>query len=355
MSNKKKLLTVQNQLKEQGIILNNYIKNLKFNLPDQTNPKVQNYINAMTDYDVQQCCSRYQWEGLPDGLTSWLLELMLYHKTTLAGKIVGGILYILPYTIVDGPNVYGVPSRIQTVTYNGVNIGDESIHGDPLPVNVYGVPAENPTAVILYDRIPTYSQSGAGLPRSILDRQLIELQADILGRIEQNLETACFKLVFECDNEKQANQLDQDISKNLRVGKSYIIRIKDSIQGKEGTPYQTGVQLETQTLVECWQSINSIRTGLSGIRNGGAFEKKERAVQAELSSDSIQSDIVLNNGLEMRRLFLKQMILAYPDYIDKLSKIKVSICQALEDAQEREKVPTVEEEEARDNASYIQI
>src|SRR6267154_14844 len=60
------------------------------------------YINYLTDLDAQQICHRYEWGDLSFGLTSWLIEQMLYHRGSLCGFEYNNSFYILPYTIDNG-------------------------------------------------------------------------------------------------------------------------------------------------------------------------------------------------------------------------------------------------------------
>ena len=83
------------------------------------------------------------------------------------------------------------------------------------------------------------------------------------------------------------------------------------------------VGLKAQELFESWQSINNIRVMSEGIVNGGAFEKKERVVNAEVEDELSQTSIILESGLIFRKLFVETMKLTYPQYKDELNKIKV--------------------------------
>lgn len=324
MNRRQKILTMQNQLKEQGIRLNFLETTYNKNLNIECN--VEDYRRAFSDVDLQQMCSRYVWENLPPELTSWQIEQMLYFRGALAGYIRGGTLYLLPFTMTDGVNIYGFPNAVKPITYNGAEAGTET--NLKLIVNNKGEPTNTGGAIILYDRIPLYSSGNPPIARAVLNRQMVDLEADIMGRIENNLATASLKLIFECENEKQANQVEKDVRANLQSGKPYLIIRKDSLSERDGTPYQEGVKLETQTLIELLQSVISLRCGMGGIRNGGAFEKKERAITSEMESDSIQSDLIADSGLEMRKLWLAQMKLAYPEYAGKLAPINVTYAQA---------------------------
>lgn len=352
---KSKLLTMQAQLKQAGVDITTLQRRLaQFNSANDFQIDYQNFLNAMRDMDAQQNTGRYVWEGLPGNLTSWLIETMLYWRGALVGYITGGTLYILPFAQVGDPNLYGMPYAVNPMSYNGVTPNQD---GDKqkikLTVNYSGKFDEKAQGVLLFDRVPALGQGTGNISRALINKAFTELQANILTRIINNLDAACLKLVFECDDDKKSQTLDEQITNNLAAGKSYVIVRSGTLSGRDGTTYQTGVQLETQTLIECWQSVNSIRCSMSGIRNGGAFEKKERAITAELASDEVQSDMVLDSGLAMRKLFIEQLKAQYPDYKD-LTNITVRLNQAaeysVEDADpvtERETVKDGEKEEVK--------
>ena len=353
---KSKLLTMQAQLQQAGVDVSTLQRRLaQVNSAKDFQVDYHKFLTAMRDMDAQQNTGRYVWEGLPGNLTSWIIETMLYWRGSLVGYITGGTLYILPYAQVGDPNLLGMPYAVNPMSYNGVTPDkDGGKQKITLTVNYSGKFDKNASGVLLFDRVPALGIGAGNISRALINRAFTELQADILTRILNNLDAACLKLVFECDDEKKSQVLDEQITNNLAAGKSYVIVRSGTMSGRDGTTYQTGVQLETQTLIECWQSVNSIRCSLSGIRNGGAFEKKERAITAELASDEVQSDMVLDSGLAMRQLFIDQIKAQYPDYKDLLTSIRVRLNQAaeysIEDADpvtERETVKAGEKEEVK--------
>lgn len=339
---RKKMLSMRAQLEQAGIKITQLMKQLggKEMNPTTIHPRFDEYRNEFADMDAQQNCSRYRWGGLPPNMYGWLIETMLYYRGSLVGFFKGGQLYILPYTMTQGINIYGLPNAVQPITYNGADAGGiSSGFGEELQISNSGRYNENAGGVILYDRIPFFGQGQVPVSRFILNQNLIDVQADIMCRIENNMAAASLKLVFEFDDEKQANTFDKQIAKNLASGKPYVLRRKGIASDKDGTPYQTGITLETQQLIEAWQSVNSIRCGLTGIRNGGAFEKKERKITGELDGDAVQSDLIMDSGLEMRRLFLRQLIKQYPEQRSVLQNITVNLAEATERIREQEEGP----------------
>lgn len=320
---KQQIMNMQAQLEHIGLRLESFSK-LAFN-----NTRVDTigteFIDALKDLDAQQNCNRYVWNGLPDYMFSWLIEYMLYIKGSLVGYVSGGILYILPYAQAKGVNLYGMPNAVTPVSFNGV-ITDRPLAKE-LPVNNFGDPNANAKACILYDRSPVWVSGASPVSRAILNDELVRYQAEILGRIKNNLKNLDKKVVFYVEDDKQKRQMEQDIREAYGTDDPFIVVVKGTSAfgtGDKGQTLQGDIANETQSLFETWQSVNSIRCMCSGIENNGAFEKKERKITSEMSGDVVQTDLVIDAGLRMRRLFLKQMQTIYPEY-EWLKNITVEI------------------------------
>ena len=312
---KQQMLNMQAQLEHIGLAVERFSK-LAFNC-NQIDTIGIEFGNTLRDLDGQQNCNKYIWKGLPDYLASWLIEYMLYLRGSLCGFISGGILYILPYAQTKGINVYGLPNAVQPITFNGQLVaGVPTNFGKELIVSDIGSFNKKATACILYDRIPVYSTNSSPLSRAQLNDILIEYQSQILGRIKNNLRNVDKKSIFYVDDEKQKNQTEKDLREAYGRDDPFIVVVKGSNMSGNGDTRDTlqpDISNETQSLFEAWQSINSIRCMCSGIANGGAFEKKERKITGELDGASVQTDIVVDAGLQMRRLFIAQMRAIYPN------------------------------------------
>lgn len=324
---KAQMLNMQARLEHLGIRLET-ISKLAFN-----NNRVETigieFSNVLKDLDAQQNCNKYKWNGLPEYIPQWLIEYMLYLRGSLCGFISGGTLYILPYAQNKGINIYGMPNAVQPITFNGVMAGGEpnNFFGKELPINNFGDPNSKAKACILYDRIPVYSINSSPLSRAVLNSELIQYQCEILGRVKNNLKNLDKKVVFWVDSETQKNQMAKDIREAYGTDDPFIIAVRgaSSFSDNKDQTLQGDIANETQSLFETWQSINSIRCMCSGIANGGAFEKKERKITGELQGEEAQTEIVIDAGLQMRRLFIEQMKNIYPEYSEMLGKITVEI------------------------------
>ena len=127
MSKKKGLNSQANLLRQEGVqALGTLSINEKINPIGFYSPDRERYKTIWTNYDMNQCVSRYIWKNLPNGLTSWNLERMLYFRGSVAGFKVGGKVYILPFTITGRINPYGLPTHIKPITYNGKAVAGDS-------------------------------------------------------------------------------------------------------------------------------------------------------------------------------------------------------------------------------------
>ena len=198
--------------------------------------------------------------------------------------------------------------------------------GKELPINNFGDPNSKAKACILYDRIPVYSSNSSPIGRAVLNNELIKYQCEVLGRIKNNLKNLDKKVVFWVDSETQKNQMSRDLREAYGTDDPFIVAVRGSdFKDNKGETLQGDIANETQSLFETWQSINSIRCMCSGIANGGAFEKKERKITGELQGEEAQTEIVIDAGLQMRRLFIEQMKNIYPEYSEMLGKITIEI------------------------------
>lgn len=282
------------------------------------------FLPTLKDLDAQQNINKYVWKGLPDYLPSWLIENMIYNRGSLCGYISGGVLYILPYAQSKGVDIYGLPKAVTPISYNGERTGGER-QGEPLKV-ISGGNITGAKAVLLYDRMPTWSTNAPPKARALLNDEIVKYQADLLARVRNNIQNADKKQVFYVDSEPQKRQMEQDLVDAYGTEYPFVVLVKDTTNdGRANGALQSDIAIVTQALFETWQSLNSIRCMASGIANGGAFEKKERQIYGELQGDNVQTDIVLDAGLKMRRLFLQQMRAIYPDYAEMLNKITVEI------------------------------
>lgn len=325
-----RMFTMEAQLRKMGVDIQN-LRKISFDLPHNYPEIGTKFMPVLRSLDVIQNCNRYEWEGLPIYLPAWLIELMLYYKGAVIGFFEGGILKILPFAQTGGLNIYGIPNGAKPVTFNGEKPSEEGDFIDNKVLNIgnYGTTPTNAQACILYDVPPTFSTNTASIPRFELNQGLIRYQADLLGRIKNSIANSDLKVVFYADDADQVEQIKKDLRNAYGSCDPFVVIVRPNsptdIKNMQPTILQGDVDAKIQAMFETWQSINSIRCMCSGIANSGAFEKKERKITGELNGTETQTDLVLDAGLKMRRLFIEQMKEIYPEYKSILDKIKVKI------------------------------
>lgn len=326
-------LKLEEQLKEANVKVSRLARMLatKNKQPDLI---ADDSERLFRDLDMQQHCLRYKWTGLPNNMPSWLIEHMLYMRGSLVGYFAGGVLYILPYAQTGGINTYGIPNAVRSIAYNGVSeSAGTSDYEMELNVTFDGRPNADAQGVILYDRVPTFWQGGSPIPRFVTTDTLLKQMADIIARIKINLVNSTAKHVVYVKNEKQKDAMTQAVNEAFMGASPFIIMVKGDNDYTDSQEFSAKSDLETQSLFEAWESLNSIRCMTMGLNTQGAFEKKERIVTGELNGAIEQSDLVFDAGLTMRKLWLEQMRAVYPEYADILNKIKVEANETVTEIQ----------------------
>lgn len=297
-----------------------------FNIPVEFSPEKLDYQNLIFNMDFEQATGRYRWENLPKGIESHLIETMLYFRGSLMGFYNGGKLKILPYANTGGINEYGLPEKVKPLTFNGTSADENKPYstGKEYYKVSSNIEINENGAVLLFDRAPV-SRSGLVSPRFIINSAIINLESEIISRIKNNIKNSDKKVVFYADDDNQKTAFQTAIKEAYEADSPFVVVVRGSNRwGKENTDYMHGdVGLKAQELFESWQSINNIRVMSMGIVNGGAFEKKERVVNAEVEDELSQTSIILESGLIFRKLFIETMKLTYPEYKDELNRIKV--------------------------------
>lgn len=271
------------------------------------NPDKQKFIELWTNYDMNQCCSRFIWENLPNGIDSWNLERMLYFRGSVAGFKFGGLEYILPYVMQAGSlNPYGKPSKIRPITYNGRAVAgkDDFFKQDfELPVDVEGNSTEDYSAVILYDSIP-YSPSGQPCSRYAYNQILIEQIADVFARININIVVSNKKIVLQVKDPKQKDVIEKELNAAFGSETPFVLITSEL----DVNNLQSTNDYNADDLFNTLKNYDAIRCFMSGISSKGfGAEKKERLVTGELTGAEEEKDLILDNSFDLRKKFAEDM------------------------------------------------
>lgn len=320
MGYKKKYLTAQTQLENCGVEIEQLKRRINEAFRNPTGV-IRNYMSILSDIDRQQFVSRYKWEGLPDYIPNNLLERLFYYRGSFVGFFHGGTLHFLPYANCGDLNIYGYPTKVQPVTFNGKDVVFRG-----LELNTYANGSENKNAkgVLFFDRTPVVASSTL-IPQAVLNRSLVELEDEILRKANINLINSAKKGLIKVANSNQRATVLKEINESLADDSPYLVTSDESLTGSETEVFNNGIGFEGESYAQFLATVNNIRCYAMGVKNSGMFEKSDRVVIGELSGDEYQTNLILESGLQMRLSALEQLKKLYPQYSDVLSKITVKI------------------------------
>ena len=279
---------------------------------------VGDFTPFINDMDVQQYCSRYKWEGLPEYLPDNIIERLLYYKGSICVFFNGGTLYFLPYAFNGTLNTYSYPTAVQPIALNGANFGSKML-------NTYGNGQLNKNAqcVLLMDRVPI-GLNDMVVPRASIQADIITLMSDTLAKGNVNLINSLKKGVIGVDSEDQVKVVEEDLSSASKKNNPYIVTAKGSMS-KAMEVWNNNIPVDMESYIQFLSAVNNLRCYGLGIKNQGIYEKTERMLVGQLSGVAYQTNLILETGLQCRRNALEHLKEIYPQYKDVLDKIKVSI------------------------------
>ena len=299
--------TQANLLRQQGIQALGSMSDTrkKVNPIGFYNPDRDKYNLIWSNYDLNQCCSRYVWKNLPNGLTSWNLERMLYFRGTLCGFKFGGLVYILPYVARGGFNPYGLPSKVRPITYNGqaVQGKDEFFSANfELPVNVDGDETSEYDAVLLYDALP-WSATSKAPSRYFLNQIIIKEMTDVFARVNINVVVSNKKIMLVLKDAKQRDIVQKELETAFGSDCPFALLTSPL----DPASIQSTSDYNADDLFNTIKNYDAIRCFMSGISSKGfGAEKKERLVTGELTGAEEEKDLILDMGFDLRKMFADQ-------------------------------------------------
>ena len=295
------------KMSQIGLLANALGEQRKFNPLGQYIPDKAAYRSVWTQYDLNQYCSYLKWDGLPNGLTSWNLNRMLYFRGSLAGFQWKGKVYVLPYTISGGLNPYGLPVSIHPISYNGRPAGgSDSIFGKDfkLSVDINGdeTPEKDTGAVLLYDSIP-FNQAGSSPSRYALNQVIIEEIAQTLARVNISVAVGNKKILLVVRDPKQRDVVEKEMQEIFGCDSPFGIISSDlEVQ----TVQQTG-DFNASDLFNAVRQWDSIRCFMEGISANYGNEKKEREITGELNGNEEQINLIGDMRLELAETWADRM------------------------------------------------
>ena len=296
--------------------------------------------------DEQNAVNRFVWYNLPKGLSSDLIERILYYRGQGALFRLQGKFYFLPYALSApkgsvGIDCYGRFTGITPLPFNGTAGGSKEdkpwISGltfKPVydPVDPYDFldkkPEEildfiNNSCILLHDYTPQISQTN--IPRQLLQDPLLDLMSDCLPYMHTALMNSTGVMGLRVGNENEQPEVDRlsnAINRAALTGQKYV-----GITGTLDFQELTGANVaKSEEFLLAMQSLDNYRLSLYGLDNGGLFQKKSHMLEAEQEMNSGNTGLVAEDGLRNRQRFCDIFNSIFAEELDGLLAVAPSEC-----------------------------
>ena len=271
--------------------------------------------------DEQNAVNRFTWYNLPDGLTSQLVERILYYRGQAAFFKMGENFYFLPYALDGTIDVYGRYRAITPLPFNGTTTDKDNkplIEGltydcvyevmtpdDFIKDNgEYNTSAmENmieKSAVLLKDYTEQISQTI--IPRQQLQEPILDIMSDCLPLMRTALfnSTGVAGLrVGDADEQRNAQLANNSINQAALSGQRYVPIVGQlDFQDLAG-----GNVAKAEEFLLALQSLDNYRLSLYGLDNGGLFQKKAHMLEAEQEMNNSTANLVYQDSIQRRQAF----------------------------------------------------
>ena len=263
--------------------------------------------------DRQVATRRYVWTGLPEGLTSELMELVLYYKGQAALFYIesDNKFYFLPYALDGTIDVYGRYTGITPLPFAG---GTTTTDGKERPwiEGLNRKPVYEPilravkpedylnSCVLFYDYSHGISQTIT--PMSILQEGIIDTIAECIPYANTALANATGIMGMKVNNQDEQQNVQNanaQIKNAALTGKRYIpIVSNNAIEFQELAPGQVA---KVEEFLMAMQAFDNFRLSNYGVDNGGLFQKKAHMLEAEQEMNAGNVGLVLDDGLLLRQ------------------------------------------------------
>ena len=285
--------------------------------------KFENYIDdddlvdsikgVVSVIDRQDAVNRYEWYNLPKGITSELIERVIYYKGSAIFFYMAenNSFYFLPYGLAGDIDIYGRYLEVTPLPFAGPTATtDESgnsrswIKGYTKKV-IYEVPIDytpdiNKSCVILRDYVNGIEQNNQ--PRFKLNEGLVNLESQMIPF----LRTALLGLtgisglrVNSEDEQSNVRTAAQSVKQAALTGSCWI----PVVGGLDFQNFDKPNIGDANQFLLSMQAIDNLRLSTLGLKNGGLFEKQGTILQSESDMANSNTDLILQDGLSIRQEF----------------------------------------------------
>lgn len=271
--------------------------------------------------DEQNAVNRYTWTGLPKGLTSQLIERILYYRGQGMFFRLQDKFYFLPYALSapegsTGIDVYGRFTGVTPLPFNGTsNDGKkdspwirglifEPLYEAPDLIDLLSASPEELThlieksCVLLHDYTPQISQTN--IARQILQEPVLDMMSNCMPYMMTALSNSTGVMGMRVNNASEQANVDaasNAINKAALEGRKYV-----GVVGNVDFQELTGDKVQSaQEFLLAMQGLDNYRLSLYGLDNGGLFQKNSHMLEAEHEMNAGNTGLVAEDGLRNRQ------------------------------------------------------
>ena len=267
--------------------------------------------------DEQTALNRYTWYNLPDGLTSQLIERILYYKGQgmfFYDKATEKF-YFLPYALDGGIDIYGQFQGVRPLPFNGTTEVKKDGKLTPMAKYITSLVREplydvwidevdesvmTSKCVLLSDYSKQISQTN--IPRQQLNDPLLDVMADCVPFMRTALLNGTGVAGMRVNS--------QDEYANVKLASAAIDAA--ALNGEKYVPIVGNVDfqdlaageiMKAEEFLLAMQSLDNFRLSTYGLDNGGLFQKKSHMLEAEQEMNAGCVGLINQDGLDLRQHF----------------------------------------------------
>ena len=272
--------------------------------------------------DRQDALNRYTWYNLPEGLTSQMMEKILYLKGQAAFFFMkeNERFYFLPYALDGTIDCYGrymgitpVPMGATKDENGKVKPWIQGLIRKPIYEVLQDVTLEDfeNDCVLLSDYSSMNTSGSEVTPRNDLNKPLINIMSNIIPFMNTALMNSTgITGVRVADEDCYSSVINANEStlKAALNGQRYI-PITSSLEMQDLGP---GPTLKGADFMQALESLDNFRLSLYGLKNGGLFQKKSHMLEDEQALAGGNTGLVMQDGLTLRQEFCNRVNSIWP-------------------------------------------
>lgn len=265
--------------------------------------------------DEQDAINRFTWYNLPNGLSSQLIERILYYRGQGMFFYMQDVdqFFFLPYALDGTIDVYGRFKEVTPLPFNGTaKNGEDKKKEKPwitglkrkcvYDIILRALKVEDllESCVLLKDYTPQQSQTI--ISRQVLNDPLLDVMADCIPFLHTALLNSTGVMgmrVAAEDEQANVDAASRSLNRAALTGKKYIPMV-GAIEFQELTG---GAVAKSEEFLLTMQALDNYRLSLYGLENGGLFQKKSHILEAEQNMNSGKASLVMQDGLTLRQNF----------------------------------------------------